>query len=155
MDASLMSDGIRAQEGPRYSQDADALHVELDLRVLTHLQGQNSDVFSRFVNVSELLLRARGDFIEPWFMAPIGMNDHAYENCPALQRELLGQRNEWERRRKHFHSVKELHGNAEWLGEWDVEYPEVQTGWGVLDPDDEMCGWCRRVWVARNRKAVA
>lgn len=58
----------------------------------------------------------------PWYLGVVA--DHLYELCPARVR-----------------SRKEL----EQVGWW-------KRGRGTVDPDWEgICGWCRRVWKARNK----
>ncbi|MDQ3028617.1 MAG: hypothetical protein M3R09_01010 [Actinomycetota bacterium] len=59
--------------------------------------------------------------VEPWWLGLT--SDHLYKDCPARQRSL----------------------------------PELaRVGWdkagsgGISPADDEVCGWCRRVWLARN-----
>ena len=50
--------------------------------------------------------------------------DHLYENCPARRRTVMPtkQRIEWDKQ-----------------------------GAGTVDPlGTDICGWCRRVWIARN-----
>lgn len=65
------------------------------------------------------------DYVEPWFMGLT--SDHIYEHCPCRERS----REELER-----------------VGWW-------KQGLGALQVDSEfpfdVCGWCRRVWKARNR----
>lgn len=61
--------------------------------------------------------------VEPWYMAPMGPTDHVYPQCPGLRRSLR---------------------------------PDEQPvqGSGALYPEaGDVCGWCVRVWRARNPRS--
>lgn len=63
-----------------------------------------------------------------WFMAAYGLSDHLYRTCPALNREA---NSKWHR----------AHGDT-----------EIKQGLGTIDPQGYgLCGWCKRVWKARNK----
>lgn len=59
--------------------------------------------------------------VSPWWLGVT--TDHLREDCPARVRSL---------------PTLQRHG-------WDGE------GFGTVDPDDaDVCGWCARVWRARQ-----
>ena len=60
--------------------------------------------------------------VRPWYLAgALGMMDHLIDTCPALR--------------------KETHGA-----------PPREGRGSIADIEDvSVCGWCRRVWKARNR----
>lgn len=89
--------------------------------------------------------------ISPWYLVRGGLGDHAYENCPAIQSELRGEQRRYEEAYERHQTWVKKYPEMNWP--FDRQKPEIVEGMGSLNPDLEMCGWCARVWKARNRRA--